>query len=122
MTVIAVMLAGALGAVLRFVVDGAVKKRWSTTVPWATVAINVTGSFVIGVVAGAVLFHAVPVEYQTIIGTGFCGGYTTFSTASFETVRLGQGRRTVFALAYAAATLVGSVAACVAGLAIAWAV
>jgi fluoride ion exporter CrcB/FEX len=46
--------------------------------------INVTGSFVLGVLAGAVLFHGQPSAWQTVLGTGFCGGYTTFSTASFE--------------------------------------
>jgi fluoride exporter len=120
MTVLAVMLAGGLGAVARFLVDGAVKHRWSPTVPWATIAINVTGSLLLGVLAGAVIFSGAPGDLQQIVGTGFCGGYTTFSTASFETVRLVQQRRSAAAAANAIGTLLAAVAACAAGLALAW--
>ncbi|GAB91266.1 fluoride efflux transporter FluC [Gordonia rhizosphera] len=121
MTVLTMMLAGALGAVARFVVDGAVKSRWSTTFPWATFVINVTGSFLLGVLTGAVLFHTSPSALTTIAGTGFCGGYTTFSTASFETVRLAEGRQTVVALTYAVASVLCGVAGAAAGLVVAWA-
>ncbi|WP_187588266.1 fluoride efflux transporter CrcB [Gordonia sp. OPL2] len=115
MTVIAVMLAGAFGAVARFVVDGALKGRGPTTYPWATLLINVTGSLLLGVLAGLVIFHSAPNEWKTIIGTGFCGGYTTFSTASFETVRLAEGSR-VRSLAYALMSVSGSVIGCAGGL------
>ncbi|MFC3243110.1 fluoride efflux transporter FluC [Gordonia humi] len=73
-----------------------------------------TGSLLIGLVAGIVMFHGASADWQTVIGTGFCGGYTTFSTSVLETVRTG-GRRGVL---YAALTLVGSVAACALGLAL----
>ncbi|MFW0787193.1 fluoride efflux transporter CrcB [Gordonia sp. CPCC 206044] len=121
MIALAVMVAGALGAVTRFVVDGAVKRRWPTTFPWATLLINVTGSFLIGVLAGAVIFHAAPEEWKAVLGTGFCGGYTTFSTASFETVRLAEGRQSVTAVTYAVASVLSSVLGATAGLAVAWA-
>ncbi|MGW9267045.1 fluoride efflux transporter FluC, partial [Gordonia terrae] len=77
MIALAVMVAGALGAVTRFVVDGAVRHRWPTTTPWGTFAINVSGSALLGVLAGVVVFHGAPHEWQLIAGTGFCGGYTT---------------------------------------------
>ncbi|GAA1480762.1 fluoride efflux transporter CrcB [Gordonia sinesedis] len=120
MIAVAVLLAGALGAVSRFVVDGAVKHRRALSFPWATVGINVSGSFLLGLIAGLVTYHAVPVEWQAIVGTGFCGGYTTFSTASFESVRLAQQRRPVVFAANAFGSLVASVIACALGLLVAW--
>lgn len=120
MTVLAIMLAGATGAVLRFVIDAAVKHRRTVSFPWATIVINVTGSLLLGVLAGLVIFGGAPNSLQQIAGTGFCGGYTTFSTASFETVRLAQQRHSVKALANAVGSLVVSVGACAAGLLLAW--
>ncbi|ORI19530.1 chromosome condensation protein CrcB [Rhodococcus sp. 1163] len=121
MTIVLLAVAGATGAVVRFVLDSIIKSRWKTTFPWATFAINVSGSLLIGLVAGIVLFHSGPGDLQTIVGTGFCGGYTTFSTASFETVRLVEQRRRLLALTNALTTMVASIAACSAGLAIVYA-
>ena len=106
MTVVWMALAGGLGAVARFVLDGLVRTRFASAFPLGTVLINVTGSFVVGVVTGLALGHAVPDEWQLVVGTGFCGGYTTFSTASFETVRLVEQRHTGLALLNAVGTLV----------------
>ncbi|MDL9948791.1 fluoride efflux transporter CrcB [Gordonia sp. ABSL11-1] len=119
MTILLVMVAGAVGAVARFVVDGAVKHRRPARFPWATLVINVTGSLLLGAIAGLVIFHSAPDELKVVIGTGFCGGYTTFSTASFESVRLVEGRQGAKSLVYPIASLVGSVVGCVAGLALA---
>lgn len=112
---------GAAGAVTRFLVDSEVKRRWSTPFPWATFGINVTGSALLGVLAGAVLFHNQASVWQTVLGTGFCGGYTTFSTASFETVRLVQQNARARALLNAVGSLAASLAACVGGLLMVWA-
>nr|WP_226762123.1 CrcB family protein [Arthrobacter sp. SO3] len=119
MTILLLGLAGGLGAGTRFVVDGLVRSRARTALPVGTIAINVTGSFLLGLVAGAVIVHAAPVELQYIAGTGFLGGYTTFSTASFETVRLIQSRRTGLALVNGIGTAVAAVGATAAGLALA---
>jgi CrcB protein len=102
--------------VARFLVDSEVKRRRPSAFPWGTVLINVSGSLLIGLVAGAVIFHGQPSAWQTIIGTGFCGGYTTFSTASIETVRLVQQRRHWLALGNAVVPLALSVGACALGL------
>ncbi|MGZ5391862.1 MAG: fluoride efflux transporter CrcB [Mycobacterium sp.] len=121
MIAVLTFLAGALGAVTRFLLDAWTKQRWRSPFPLATVVINVTGSLLIGVLAGVVLFHGQSSTWQTVLGTGFCGGYTTFSTASFETVRLIQQGRRTFALLNAVVSLVMSVAACALGLALTWA-
>ena len=121
MIVVLTLFAGACGAVARFLLDSSIKQRWQSPFPWATVLINVTGSLLLGGLAGLVLFHGQAAAWQTIVGTGFCGGYTTFSTASFETVRLVQQNRRLLALLNAVGSLVLSVAACAAGLAMAWA-
>jgi CrcB protein len=103
-TIVWVALAGSAGAVARFVVDGAWRAHRPSTFPWPTIAINVSGSLLLGVVTGLVLFHGAPGTVRTVVGTGFCGGYTTFSTASFETVRLVQQRRYRLAVVYGVGT------------------
>lgn len=113
MIVLWVALAGGVGAVARFMLDGLVRYRVASF-PVGTVLINVTGSFVLGLVTGLTLAHVVPEELRLVVGTGFCGGYTTFSTASFETVRLVEQRRVGAALLNGVGTLVVTV--CVAGL------
>ncbi|MBT2596413.1 fluoride efflux transporter CrcB [Arthrobacter sp. ISL-72] len=122
MTVLLLGLAGGLGAGTRFVVDGLVRSKVRIALPVGTMVINITGSFLLGLVAGAVIVHAAPAQLQAIAGTGFLGGYTTFSTASFETVRLIQSRRTGLALLNGIGTAVTAVAATAAGLALAGAV
>ena len=114
-----IALAGSAGAVSRFVLDGTIRTRRSTEFPWATVIINITGSLILGLVAGAVLFHSASHEVQLIVGVGFCGGYTTFSTASFETVRLIQRQRYWPAFGNAVGTLALTLSAGAAGLALA---
>lgn len=105
MTVLAMALAGGLGAASRLVVDGLVRSRAGRRFPYGTVLINITGSLLLGVLTGLVLFHGAPGAVRTVAGTGFCGGYTTFSTASFETVRLLEEDRFLPALLNAGATL-----------------
>lgn len=104
MTTFWLVLAGGLGAVLRFLVDAVVRPRVSTTLPVATILVNVTGSFALGLVVGTVMFHGAPQAWRSVAGSGLLGGYTTFSTASVETVRLLEDR----ALAAALVNLVGS--------------
>ena len=121
MTVAAVLLAGALGAVVRFVVDGEVTARFGRPFPLGTLIVNVSGSFLLGILAGLVLFAGRPAEWQAVAGTGFCGGYTTFSTASVQTVRLVQEGRHRAAAGNAVITVIASVVACAGGLALVWA-
>lgn len=115
-TVALLGLAGGIGAASRFLLDGLIRSRVRAALPVATIVINVTGSFLLGLIAGAVGAHAAPAELQLIAGTGFLGGYTTFSTASFETVRLVQSGRSGLALVNGLGTALAAVGAAAAGL------
>lgn len=117
--VVWVSLAGALGAVTRYVLDSCARQRWPITFPVGTLLINVTGSLILGVLAGLVIAHGASTELRAIAGTGFCGGYTTFSAASVESVRLAQERRWALCLTYAGGSLVIAVLAAALGLALA---
>ena len=87
MTPLWIALAGGLGALSRYLVDTAVERRNRSGFPLGTIVINVTGSFLLGLVAGWLLTGVLG-PLGAIAGTGFLGGYTTFSTASVEGVRL----------------------------------
>lgn len=116
MTVILVLVLGGLGAAVRFAVDGELSHRFRPAAPWPTIVINIVGSFVLGVLAGAAGYHGLSHDLRLIGGTGLCGGFTTFSTAMVEQVRLVQAGRTRTAVACLAAHVVGSLLAAVAGL------
>ena len=88
-------LAGGLGAATRFVVDGVVARHNRWPLPLGTVVINVSGSLLLGVVTGLAMRHTGLTDLKLVAGTGFLGGYTTFSTASVEAVRLATGSRPV---------------------------
>lgn len=117
-----VALAGGLGAAFRLVVDGMIRARRPGRFPLATLVVNATGSLALGLLTGAHLAGAVPTSVLLVAGVGFCGGYTTFSTAMVETVRLAQDGD----LAGAAGAVVASFGVCVAAaaagtaLALAW--
>jgi CrcB protein len=118
-TFVLVSLAGGLGSALRFVVDTAVMARWSRWIPLGTVVVNVSGSFLIGVVAGAAAISPLPDDVVAVLATGLLGGYTTFSAASVEVARLMMARRAGRAVAYAAGLLASTVLAAALGVALA---
>lgn len=115
----ALLAAGAVGAPLRYLVDGWVADRAEGAFPWGTFAVNATGSLVLGFVAGLGLYHAFAGTARLALGTGFCGAYTTFSTFSYETVRLAEEGSAGEAVRNLAATLAAGAAAAAAGLALA---
>jgi CrcB protein len=87
-TVLLVLAGGGVGASLRYLTDLVVSSRHDSVFPWGTFVVNVVGSLVLGAVAGTVADAGAPAWVMTLVGTGFCGGLTTFSTFGFETVRL----------------------------------
>lgn len=109
---VAVAVGGALGSVARFWLTGVMAVLTGPQFPWGTLLINVLGSFVIGLVGGITLTPERVVMHPDIrifLMTGFCGGFTTFSAFSLQTLELMQAGETVPALGYA----VGSVILCV---------
>ncbi|MBO0609771.1 fluoride efflux transporter CrcB [Myceligenerans salitolerans] len=113
---------GAVGAVARFVVDGTIRSRSHGPFPWGTFVVNVAGSLVIGLVAGFILFAGHEpgdvAPWRLALATGLCGGFTTFSTAMVEAVRLARSGRTRWALAGVLGTLGATVTAVAAGIAV----
>jgi fluoride exporter len=79
---------GALGAAARYLLDRTIATRQTSPFPLGTLAINITGSSALGLLFGLAAAHQVPSSVVTLAGTGFLGAYTTFSTFTFETVRL----------------------------------
>lgn len=94
-----VAVAGGLGAIGRYLLDTSLQRRFGRIAPVGTMSVNAIGSFVLGLATGLVAHHGLSTHAVTVVGVGFCGGLTTFSTASFETVRLareGFGRVALF--------------------------
>jgi CrcB protein len=111
--------AGAIGAPARYLLDGFVQDRTEGAFPWGTFVINATGSLLLGIVTGAALYHAFPSTPKILLGTGFCGAYTTFSTFTFETIRLLEEGAVADAFRNAVASLLAGALAAAVGLAIA---
>lgn len=112
MNLLLVALGAALGAQARYLLDRAVQARLESDFPWGTLAVNVTGSALLGVVVGGAQAGAVPRAAVLGIGVGFCGALTTYSTFGWETVRLAALGSTLLA----ALNVVGSVLACIGGV------
>jgi CrcB protein len=116
--VLLVFVGGALGAPLRYVTDRWVQAQHVLRFPFGTLVVNLAGCFVAGVIAGAVSKAGWSSEIQALLGTGLCGGMTTFSTFSVETIELLQGRLTIRAATY----VITSVGLGVALAALGWAI
>ena len=105
---IGVAVLGAGGAWARFRLDGFISGRWPGSFPTGTLAVNVTGSFALGVLVGL----SVTGDLMLVLGTGLLGGYTTFSTWMFESERLGEhGEARLLWLNLVGSTLAGVAAA-----------
>ncbi len=119
-TLLTVALGGGLGSVLRYVVGFAFAQRFGAGFPWGTLFINVTGSLVIGIVAELAQTRALGIGPQArlFLAVGVLGGYTTFSTFSFDAVTLINDRAAALALAYAGTSVVLGLAAAFAGAAL----
>ena len=116
---LAFLAASALGAVARYLLDGFVQDRTAGAFPGGTFVVNVSGCFVLGAVTGLGLYHGLGATPHTVIGTGGLGAYTTFSTFTFETVRLAEDGAHRAAVSNVAGSLLLGLAAAALGLALA---
>lgn len=118
MTVVAIALAGAAGAVTRFVIDGYVQERHGHRFPWGTFLINCSGSLLLGLLVGLTISGSLSPRTSVVLATGFCGAYTTFSTWGYEAVRLAEGGSKDVAAGYLLGSLAAGLVAAAAGLAL----
>jgi CrcB protein len=115
---LAFLAAAAIGAPARYLIDGFVQDHVEGEFPWGTFVVNVSGCFILGIIVGLGLYHGLGSTPQTVLGTGGLGAYTTFSTFTFDTVRLAEQGAIDAALRNVAANFVVGLAAASAGLAL----
>lgn len=118
MIALAVAVAGSVGAVLRMVIDGYVKEHVRDRLPWGTLVVNVAGSFLLGLLTGVGRHHGMGPVPVALLETGLCGALTTFSTFSYETVRLAESGAAGRAALNVLVSLAAGLGAAVAGLAL----
>jgi CrcB protein len=108
---IGVLLAGGIGSVLRFMVDGAVARRAARSFPFGTLTVNISGAALLGLIGGLALSrHA-----ALLADTAFIGSYTTFSTWMLETQRLAEERQIWYAVGNIVVSMVLGMAAALVG-------
>lgn len=108
--------AGGFGGVARFLVDTAVAGRSTLSIPVGTIVVNATACLLLGLLTGYALAHDGAASYRAVLGVGFLGGYSTFSTASVEGARLVRQGRTLAAVVHGGGMLLVSLAASTVGL------
>lgn len=118
MTVLLVALGAAVGAPLRYLTDRAVQARYGARFPWGTLTVNVAGSLILGFVAALPASPAV----AALVGTGFCGALTTYSTFGHETLRLARAGERAAALANVLVSVLAGLGAAYLGMLVAAAV
>jgi CrcB protein len=116
----AIAVGAAIGGVARYYLASAIQQRVGATFPWGTLLINVTGSLLLGfIIRYALASPSVSVEMRALLTTGFCGGYTTFSTYSYETATLLEEGQYQRAGVYALGSMVLALAATFVGFTLA---
>ncbi|MEV0937730.1 fluoride efflux transporter CrcB [Streptomyces phaeochromogenes] len=114
-----VIVGGMVGAPLRYLTDRAVQSRHDTVFPWGTFAVNVVGCLILGMLTGAAVAGAASSHLLLLLGTGLCGALTTYSTFSFETLRLAEDGARLHAAANVIASVVVGLGAAFAGVSVA---
>ena len=110
-----VCIGGPVGAIARWLLDSGVQRRWPSRFPGGILLVNVVGSFVLGAVLAGTLGWDERDQWVALLGTGFCGGFTTFSTFAYETVALADDGAGMLAVVNVVASVGLSLAAAFAG-------
>jgi CrcB protein len=118
--IVPVGLAGSLGALARYLMGRYIAGRMISQFPLGTMIINVTGAFLIGLLFTLTSRNCLSVPLQTILATGFLGGYTTFSTMSWEGVQLVRGGSTPLSFLYLGGSVLLGLLAAVLGMGLGW--
>jgi CrcB protein len=118
LVVLCVALGGFVGAPARLLADRFVADRIETDFPLGTFLVNISGSLILGFLTGIGLAGHLPSDVEALVGTGFCGAYTTFSTWSYETVRLLEEGELLEAFVNALLSLIAGLAVAGAGMAL----
>ncbi|MEU4209490.1 fluoride efflux transporter CrcB [Streptomyces sp. NPDC026206] len=119
MTWALVITGGMVGAPLRYLIDRAVGRWHDGAFPWGTFTANALGCLVLGLLTGAAEADAAPPDLQLLLGTGLAGALTTYSTFSYETLRLAEGGAGFLAAANVASGVVAGLGAASLGAALA---
>jgi CrcB protein len=115
MSALLVVLGAIVGAPVRYLTDRYIQARHDSVFPWGTLAVNIGGSFLLGALATG----GVSGPLRTLLGIGFCGALTTYSTFGYETVRLVEERAYFYAAANVTASIVAGLGAAFCGAAVA---
>ncbi len=122
MTTVILLAGGALGAILRYLIDRRIQRWHDSPFPWGTLTVNITGSLILAVLTGAALFGHPATLLHAGLGTGLCGALTTYSTLSYETIRLATGGSRAYALANIATNILAGLGTTTLGLLLAAAI
>jgi fluoride exporter len=108
--------AGGIGALARALLIHHIGVRRDDPLPLGTMVVNASGSLVLGALTGLSLYHGLGPHVLAVVGVGLCGGYTTWSTSSWETVHLVHTGHRIEAVVYTLGSLVVCVGAAAAGI------
>jgi fluoride exporter len=122
MTLLLVALGAVVGAPLRYLTDRFIQARHDTIFPWGTLTVNAAGSLIMGFLVGAAAAGRLDPMIVTVLGPGFCGALTTYSTFGYETLRLAEDGSRLLATANIAINLFAGLGAAFVGVAIAAAI
>src|SRR4051794_27020932 len=119
MVTVLVTVAAGVGAISRYLVDGAVQRRTNNPFPLGTLTVNVSGSLLLGLLVGLSAHHGLAPSTGAVLGAGFAGGYTTLSTWAWESIALAETREWLGSLLNVVGSVVAGLLAAAAGLGLA---